>query len=286
MKDMRFQYSIEVLSNVFNVSPSGYYDWETREPSARKKEDIVLKTIINEVHEKTRKCYGVRRLKKELHERKISIGKHRLARLRRELGITSRQKKSYKKTTNSNHDFPIAPNILDQNFQTERPNQVWVTDITYIPTNEGWLYLSGVKDLFTCEIVGYSFGSRMTQDLVHRSIIESLKKAKPGRDLIHHSDRGSQYCADGYRKLLDAFGFKVSMSRKGNCYDNAPMESFWGSLKTELTHHKCYKTREEAIQDITEYIEVFYNRQRRHSRLGNVSPATFIKHYNRLKAAS
>jgi len=286
MKGMRLQYSIEVLSDAFNVSQSGYYDWEIREPSLRKQDDTILKTIISEVHEKTRKCYGIRRLKKELQERKISIGKHRLARLRRELGISVKQKKTYKKTTNSNHDFPIAPNILDQNFEAKRPNQVWVTDITYIPTNEGWLYLSGVKDLFTCEIVGYSFGSRMTQDLVHKSLIASVKKSKPGRDLIHHSDRGSQYCAGDYRKLLDTFGFKASMSRRGNCYDNAPMESFWGSLKTELVHHKRYQTREEAMQDITEYIEIFYNRQRRHSRLGYVSPATFIKQYNQLRAAS
>ena len=282
MKQLRLQHPIRFLSKLLDVSPSGYYGWETRKPSVRACQDIELKKTILEVHHKTRECYGTRRLQKELLERKVMIGRDHLRRLRRELGINCRQTKSYKKTTNSNHRFPIAQNRLEQNFETQHPNQVWVTDITYIPTHEGWLYLSGVKDLFTCEIVGYAFSDRMTQDLVHKSLIASVKKAKPARGLIHHSDRGSQYCATEYQQLLKTLGIKASMSRRGNCYDNAPMESFWGSLKTELVNHKRYETRQQAIQDVTEYIEVFYNRQSRHPRLGYVAPAVFANHHSRL----
>lgn len=168
----------------------------------------------------------------------------------------------------------------------EAPNQVWVTDITYIPTAEGWLYLAGHKDLFTGEVVGYAMGERMTKNLVSQSLFRAVAAKRPAPGLIHHSDRGSQYCALEYRKLLEQFGMEVSMSRRGNCYDNAPIESFWGALKNELVHHRRYATRQEAIREITEYIEIFYNRKRRQLRLGFLSPAAYEQQYfKELRAA-
>ncbi|SDL54772.1 Integrase core domain-containing protein [Geoalkalibacter ferrihydriticus] len=168
----------------------------------------------------------------------------------------------------------------------EAPNQVWVTDITYIPTAEGWLYLAGHKDLFTGEVVGYAMGERMTKNLVSQSLFRAVAAKRPAAGLIHHSDRGSQYCALEYRKLLEQFGMEVSMSRRGNCYDNAPIESFWGALKNELVHHRRYATKQEAIREITEYIEIFYNRKRRQLRLGYLSPAAYEQQYfKELRAA-
>jgi putative transposase len=173
----------------------------------------------------------------------------------------------------------VAPNLLNQTFAPTKPNEVWVVDITYVWTDEGWLYVAGVKDVFTCEIVGYAMGERMTKELCLSALQLAIVCKKPAAGLIHHSDRGSQYCAKAYQEQLKKQGMQTSMSRKGNCYDNAPMESFWGSLKNELIHHQQYPTRQLARDDITEYIEMFYNRQRRHSRLGDVSPATFAKQY-------
>jgi transposase InsO family protein len=169
----------------------------------------------------------------------------------------------------------VAENLLEQRFQPTRPDEVWVTDITYISTGEGWLYLAGVKDVFTCEIVGYAMDETITYELTARALLQAVKNKRPKPGLIHHSDRGSQYCAFGYDRLVKRYGMTSSMSRKGNCYDNAPMESFWGSLKNELVHHQRYTARAQARAAIQEYIELFYNRQRRHSRIGNLAPAIF-----------
>jgi putative transposase len=188
---------------------------------------------------------------------------HRIKRIRRKLGLRCRQKRKFKATTNSRHSLPVAANLLNQKFAASTPNQIWLSDITYIPTGEGWLYLAGHKDLFTGEIVGYAMAERMTKNLVIQSLLRALATKRPEAGLIHHSDRGSQYCALEYASLLDRCGIRASMSRKGNYYDNAPMESFWGVLKNELIHHCRYATRRDAIQDITEYIEIFYNRQRK-----------------------
>ena len=166
------------------------------------------------------------------------------------------------------------------------PNKVWVSDITYISTEEGWLYLAGHKDICTGELVGHAMSERMTKELVSRSLYRAVAAKRPGKGLIHHSDRGSQYCAHDYRRLLDQFGMEASMSRRGNCYDNAPMESFWGTLKNELVHHRRYRTRQEAKQEITEYIEVFYNRQRRQKRLGYLSPAAYEKKFYEKRLAA
>ena len=207
-------------------------------------------------------------------------------RLRRELALRCKQKRKFKATTNSNHDLPVADNLLNQTFAPTRPNEAWVTDITYVATGEGWLYLAGIKDVFTCELVGYAMDERMTQTLTATALWKAVRNKRPAPGLIHHSDRGSQYCAHDYQKLVKQFGMQPSMSRRGNCYDNAPMESFWGSLKNELVHHQRYATRADAKAAIQEYIESFYNRQRRHSRLGNVPPALFAEKFSKQPRAA
>ena len=217
----------------------------------------------------------------ELAAEGIFIGRDRLARVRREEGLHCIQKRAFKVTTNSNHALPIAENLLEQRFEATSPNQIWVSDLSYVRTAEGWLYVAGIKDVFTCEITGYAMGARMTQDLVSQALWMAVKTKRPPMGLILHSDRGSQYCSHSYRKQLQQFGLIPSMSRRGNCYDNAPMESFWGSLKNELIHHRHYATRSEAMASIREYIEIFYNRQRRQSRLGYRTPAQFARDANK-----
>ena len=182
-------------------------------------------------------------------------------------------------TTDSKHYLPVAPNILNREFTVNAPGIVWVSDVTYIPTDEGWLYLAGIKDLFNGELVGYAMNERMTTSLVMQALFRATTSKHPDKGLIAHSDQGSQYCAHDYQNLLQQFGMIASMSRKGDCYDNAPMESFWGTLKNELVYHRKFKTRQQAIQKITEYIEIFYNRQRKQERLGNLSPAQFTHRY-------
>ncbi len=190
-----------------------------------------------------------------------------------------KQKLKFKVTTDSKHNLPVAPNILNREFSVNAPGKVCVSDITYIPTDEGWLYLAGIKDLFNGELVGYAMNEKMTKSLVIQALFRATANKHPDKGLITHSDQGSQYCAHDYRNLLQQFGMIASMSRKGDCYDNAPMESFLGILKTELVHHRRFKTRQQAIQGITEYIEIFYNRQRKQERLGYLSPAQFTQRY-------
>jgi len=194
-------------------------------------------------------------------------------------GIRGRHKRRYKATTDSKHAFPVAPNLLNRQFRPENPNQAWVTDITYVPTQEGWLYLAAVMDLHTRMIVGWAMDSRMTRDLVIHALRMAWFRRKPQHGLIHHSDRGSQYASHDYQSVLKEYGMTASMSRKGNCWDNAAMESFFNSLKNERVHHQSYGTREEAKRDIFDYIEGFYNRRRRHSTLGYVSPAEYYANW-------
>jgi len=279
MKEMRRQYSVPLMSRVLDVSASGYYAWLERPLSDRAQENARLEVEIKAAHTRTRQTCGPERLQHDLAEHGIQIGVCRIKRIRKKLGIRCKQTKKYTVTTDSRHTLPVAENLLDQQFETATPNSVWVSDITYIPTDEGWLYLAGHKDLFNGEIVGYAMGERITKNLVSQSLFRAVAAKRPANGLIHHSDRGSQYCSYEYRELLGQFEMKASMSRKGNCYDNAPMESFWGTLKQELVHHRRYRTRQEAIQDITEYIEVFYNRQRRQARLGFLSPAVYAQKF-------
>jgi transposase InsO family protein len=279
MKGMRFRYCVEAMCRILQVSKSGYYKWLNWKPSKRVLEEGRLEVEIKAAHQRTRETFGPERLQHELKEQGVKVGISRIRRIRKKLGLRCKQKRKFRATTDSKHAFPVAENLLNQQFETRAPNEGWVSDITYIPTEEGWLYLAGYKDIFTGEIVGYAMGNRLTKNLVSQSLFKGMAAKRPGSGLIHHSDRGSQYCAHEYRKLMDQFKMRASMSRKGDCYDNAPMESFWGTLKNELIHHRRYKTREEAIREITEYIEVFYNRQRRQARLGYLSPAVYERQF-------
>lgn len=286
MKQWRLESPVAVMARVLEVSRRGFYAWLGRPPSARALEDAPLKVAITAAHAKTRETSGTKRVQRELKAEGVEVGRDRIARLRRELGICCQQKRKGKATTPSTPDLPVAENLLGQGFEARAPNEGWHTDITALPTGEGWLYLAGVKDQFTCEIVGYAMGSRLTQELVGQALWRALRYPQPVAGLIHHSDRGSQYCALDYQGLLKQHGLLASMSGKGNCYDNAPMESFWGSLKNELVHHRCYETRAEAEASIREYIEIFYNRQRRHSRLGYVAPAVFAQNFRKQQQAA
>ena len=279
MKQHRKSYPVRVMCRVLDVTHSGFYVWLNAVPSQRKMADLAHVTAVKAAHEQTRKTYGTRRLHKELQDQGHEISQWKVRILRKKLGLRCKQVKKCKATTNSQHNLPIAENLLDQKFEPTAPNQQWVTDITYIPTDEGWLYLAGVKDVFTCELVGYAMASRMTKGLCISALQLAVISKKPAAGLIHHSDRGSQYCSYAYQRKVKKAGMLPSMSRKGNCWDNAPMESCWGSLKNELVHQKRYATRADARDDITEYIEVFYNRQRRHSRLNDVAPVAFYKQF-------
>jgi len=246
------------LCEAFEVSASGYYDWLQSPYTPKRQEDARLAVAIEAAHERTRHTYGPCRLQAELAAEGIHLGVHRIRRIRQERGIRCKQVKKFKATTNSKHSLPVAEDLLHQDFVAAKPNQAWVTDITYIPTGEGWLYLAGHKDLFNGEIVGYAMGERMTKSLVSESLFRAVTLKKPEAGLIHHSDRGGQYCAEEYQRHLASFKMLASMSRKGNCYDNASIESFWGVLKNELIYHRKYATRKEAKKEITEYIEIFY----------------------------
>jgi len=279
MKELRLHYPLPLVRRVLSVSASGYYDWLARSLSKWAREEARLEVEIRAADKRTRQVYGAEKLQHDLAEHGIMVGICRIKRIRRKLGIRCKQKRKFKATTNSKHTLPVAENILGQQFKVTAPNKVWVSDITYVPTDEGWLYVAAHKDLFTSDIVGYAMGERLTRNLVSQSLFKAVAAKRPAQELLHHSDRGSQYCSHEYRNLLERFGLKASMSRKGNCYDNAPMESFWGTLKQELVHHRRYRTRQEAISDITEYIEIFYNRQRLQPGLGFLSPAVFEQRY-------
>jgi putative transposase len=279
MKELRLHYPLPHICQVLNVSASGYYAWVDRPLSKWAREEGRLEVEIRAAHKRTRQVYGAEKLQRDLAEHDIRVGICRIKRIRRKLGIRCKQKRKFKATTNSRHTLPVAENILEQQFKVAAPNKVWVSDITYVPTDEGWLYVAAHKDLFSADIVGYAMGERLTRNLVSQSLFKAIAAKRPLEGLIHHSDRGSQYCSHEFRNILEQYGLTASMSRKGNCYDNAPMESFWGTLKQELVHHRRYRSRQEAIRDITEYIEIFYNRQRRQARLGFLSPVVYEQRY-------
>jgi putative transposase len=275
------------MCRVLSVSKSGYYVWRVRKPSARKLEDERLKVAIKAAHERGRGTYGPEKIQEELAEiEKVEAGINRIKRLRRELKIRCKQGKKYKATTDSNHKLPVAPNLLNQDFAVPGPNRAWVADITYVATKEGWLYLAAIKDLWNREIVGYAMSHRMTQDLVGCALFRAVAARRPPKGLIHHSDHGSQYCSHNHQKLMKQFEITPSMSHKGNCCDNASMESFFGTIKQEMIHHRKYRTRREAMAEIREYLEVFCNRQRRHASLGNLSPAAYWKKFIRRQGAA
>ena len=277
--ELRQQHPVAAMCRVLEVSESGYHAWRQRPPSARTQENLRLETEIKAAHQRTRETYGPQRLQSDLADHGIPTSVYRIKRIRRRLGLRCKQKRKFKATTNSSHTLPLAPNLLDRQFAVAAPDRAWVSDITYVATDEGWLYLAGIKDLFNGELVGYAMSDRMTTTLVSQALFRAVAAKRPAKGLIHHSDRGSQYCSHAYRKQLQQFGMQASMSRKGDCWDNAPMESFWGSLKNELVHHRRFTTREQATREITEYIEIFYNRIRKQARLGYLSPAAFSQQY-------
>jgi transposase InsO family protein len=274
-------YPIAFMCVRLEVSTSGFYAWRKRPPSARVLEDTQLGAEIRASHADSKGRYGSPRVHRDLNAAGTRVGKHRVARLMRENGLCGRRKRRYRHTTDSNHAMPVAPNMLDQDFTADAPNEVWVTDITYIPTGEGWLYLAAILDLYSRRVVGWSMSERITRQLTLDALTMALRARKPPRGLVHHSDRGSQYASGDYRAALDAAGIDCSMSRRGNCYDNAVAESFFATLKTELVHDADWGTRGQARSAIFDYLEVFYNRRRRHSSIGYVTPEEFELKYER-----
>jgi transposase InsO family protein len=267
---------LEVVCKVLEVSRSGYYAWRDRPASSHSRRRAELATKIRAVHAANRMVYGSPRIFKALVAQGEQVSENTVAKVMRLEGLRAKVKRKFvPRTTDSAHGQPIAPNVLDRQFQAEAPNRKWAGDITYIPTDEGWLYLAGVIDLCSRRIVGWSMADHMQTDLVADALSMAIARRQPPPGLLHHSDRGVQYASDDYQGLLSRHGIQVSMSGKGDCWDNAVMESFWATLKTELVHHEHYATRQEARQSIFEYIEVFYNRKRLHSSLGYVSPEAF-----------
>lgn len=270
-------FAVTRMCDMMDVSQSAYYDWLKRPESARSLEDRRLGEKVKKSHEKSRETYGARRIRQDLVEDDELISRTRVGRLMKQQGLESKVKRKFKATTNSNHGRPVAPNLLDREFQVDQLDTVYAGDITYIPTDEGWLYLAVLLDLCSRAVVGWAMSERMTAQLVNDALMMAIWKRKPPKGLMVHSDRGSQYASDLYQKTIKDNGFICSMSRKGNCWDNSPSESFFHTLKTELTHHSRYQTRQEAKQEIFEYIEVFYNRQRRHSTIGYQTPLGYEK---------
>ena len=275
IEDHRSSSRVEKMCHALKVSRSGYYSWRLGHESTRSQQNRVLLSQIRIVHEKSRRKYGSPRVTDELRDSGLSCSVNRVARLMREHGLQAKRGRKYKVTTDSKHNYPVAPNLLQRQFAVSTANIVWVSDITYIWTCEGWLYLAGVVDLYSRMVVGWSISSRIDEQLAQDALKHALARRRPSKGLLHHSDRGSQYAANGYQKLLKDHGMICSMSRKGDCWDNAVMESFFATLKTELIYQERFATKEDARLKIFDYIEVFYNRKRRHSSLGSKSPANF-----------
>lgn len=265
------------MCRVLAVSRSGFYAWCKKPKSQRKLANEKLLGEIIRIHQQSDRIYGAIKITRTLHNKGIQCGKNRVAGLMRQNNLRSKIKRKFKATTNSNHNYPVAANVLNQDFNVQCPNQVWVADITYISTREGWLYLAAVLDLYSRQIVGWAMDSTMTKQLVIDALNQAIGRRRPPKGLIFHSDRGCQYASHEFQKLLKKRHFVPSMSRKGNCYDNACMESFFHLLKTEWVYFENYRTRAQARQSIFRYIEIFYNKNRLHSKLGYISPYDFEK---------
>jgi len=271
----RSSHGVQKMCRVIEASRSGYYRWKKQPQSKRQKENEKILMEIKESHKNSRRTYGSPRVVEDLQAKGMTCGKNRVARLMKVNGIVGKAKKKFKATTDSKHNLPVAENLLKQNFETEKPNTVWTSDITYVWTSEGWLYLAVILDLFSRQVVAWAMSDRLTSDFVVKALYQAIGRRQPASGCILHSDRGIQYASAAFRDVLMAYGFIQSMSRKGNCYDNAVTESFFHTLKTEHVYDYRYETRAEARQSIFEYIEMFYNRQRRHSALGYRSPVSF-----------
>ncbi len=269
------EWPVTVMCTILQVSTAGYYAWRDRPVSAGQQRRERLIAEIRVIHDTVKARYGSPRIHAELVAQGSSCCVNTVAKLMQTQGIAAKTARKFRHTTDSNHDLPVAANLLDRAFDPATANEAWVSDFTYIPTREGWLYLAAVEDLYSRRIVGWAMSERMTSRLVADALAMAVQQRLPEAGLLAHSDRGSQYASEHYRRLLAKHGIECSMSRPADCWDNAPMESFFASLKKELVHHEDYQTREEAQANIFEYIEVFYNRQRRHSTLGFKSPAEY-----------
>lgn len=271
----RQRWPVGLMCHLLAVSRSGYYAWVKQPESPQSLRRRRLTKMIQIVHAESDATYGSPRMHRDLLAGGQPCSVNLVAKLMRVAGIAAKTRRKFKLTTDSRHDLPVAENVLDRHFQAERPNQAWVSDITYIPTREGWLYLATVEDLYSRRIVGWAMNSRINSRLVVDALQMAVDRRQPDAGLIVHSDRGSQYCSDHYQRLLREHEIRCSMSRKANCWDNAPMESFYRTLKVELVYWRDYATRHEAEQSIAKFIEAFYNRRRRHSTLGYVSPVEY-----------
>jgi len=272
-------YCVALLCTVLSVTCSAYYAWAKAVQTPKAKQDAALKSVITSVFTKNRAVYGTRRLKKVLEKQGYMASRRRIGRIMQEAQLRCKTRRRFKATTNSKHNLPIASNQLARQFNVIQANQVYVGDITYIATGEGWLYLAVVIDLYSRQVVGWSMAEHMRATLVNDALIMAIWKRKPKKGLLWHTDRGSQYASDSHRKLLKQHGITQSMSRKGNCWDNAVSESFFHTLKTECVNHENYTTREAGRKSIFDYIEVFYNRQRLHSNNGYLSPVEFERQH-------
>jgi putative transposase len=286
IRDHRNEFPVARMHTVLGVSRSGYYAWRKRPASAREMANRELYKKIEAVYNESHKTYGSPRVYRQLKKEGVACSENRVARLMRLRGLRAKQTKQYKTTTKRNKSHPAAPNLLKRDFVAKQPNQKWLTDITYIPTQEGWLYLAAVLDLYSRRIVGWAMLDRMTGDLTMGALKMAIRQRQPGLDLIHHSDQGSQYTDGVYQALLKDCGIQVSMNSVGSWYDNAPMESFFGSLKSEWVNHHVYRTRDEARTDIFYYIEAFYNRRRLHSSLDYLSPEAYEQIYHQRQSVA
>jgi transposase InsO family protein len=275
ISEHRETFKVGRMCKLLNVSASGYHAWLKRPESRRSRQNRALEAKIRVLHAASHGIYGAPRIHQDLIDDGIRCGKNRVARIMREAGIRSRTKKKFKATTDSRHNLPVAPNLLNQQFAVDTPDHTWAGDITFIPTGQGWLYLAVLLDLFNREVVGWSASSRMTRQLTIDALQMALGRRNPEKGLLHHSDRGSQYASADYQKILKEQGITCSMSRKGNCFDNAVVESFFGRLKSEWVNHHRYLDRSEATQSLFYYIEIFYNRKRRHSSIDYVTPQDY-----------
>lgn len=275
MKDHSGIFPVKKMAQVLGISRSRYYSWLKASPSGRDRQDKELGELIEQVHQDNRGIYGSPRIHREIKVKGICCSRKRVARIMREMGLRGRQKRRFTITTDSRHDFPLASNLVKRRFSAEFPNKVWVSDITYIWTMEGWLYLCIILDLYSRIVAGWAMSSQMTIDLTIRALSMAVMHRSPAPGLVFHSDRGIQYAADGFRERIEENQMIQSMSRKGDCWDNACAESFFATLKTEEVFRRIYKTRDEAMNCIFEYIAVFYNRKRRHSFLDYVSPEEY-----------
>jgi putative transposase len=273
IEDRRTEYPVRIMCGALGVSPAGYYAWRSRPESRRSAANRELVDDIRLVHRNNHGRYGSPRIHIELQTQGRGASRGRIERLMRHHGIRAIMARPRRvRTTDSRHDLPIAPNLLQRNFTAAAPNRIWLADITYIETDQGWLYLAAVMDLYSRRIVGWAMQDHLRTELPLAALRMAISAQRPSTDLIHHSDRGVQYASADYRNTVQSAGFRASMSRKADCYDNAPMESFFHTLKTELVHHRRYATREDAKRDIFAYIEGYYNRTRRHSAIGYISP--------------